>query len=52
MTYDLQFTGSERVGRIIATEAGHFLKPCILELGGKAACVVRRFRLSFANQLD
>lgn len=37
----LQFTGSDRVGRIIATEAAKHLKPCVLELGGKAPVVVR-----------
>ncbi|KAF9487155.1 ALDH-like protein [Pleurotus eryngii] len=42
---DCQFTGSERVGRILAMEAAKFLKPCVLELGGKAPVVV----LSDAN---
>jgi hypothetical protein len=36
-----QFTGSDRVGRIIATEAAKYLKPTVLELGGKAPSVVR-----------
>lgn len=40
---DCQFTGSERVGRILAMEAAKFLKPCVLELGGKAPVVVRLF---------
>ncbi|GJJ14015.1 hypothetical protein Clacol_008272 [Clathrus columnatus] len=35
-----QFTGGDRVGRIIAGEAGKNLKPVVLELGGKAASVV------------
>lgn len=29
------FTGSTAVGRHIASQAGHFLKPVLLELGGK-----------------
>ncbi|KAH0581674.1 hypothetical protein H2248_011368 [Termitomyces sp. 'cryptogamus'] len=36
----ITFTGSDRVGRIIATEAARHLKPCILELGGKAPVIV------------
>ncbi|GLB39348.1 putative aldehyde dehydrogenase [Lyophyllum shimeji] len=36
----VNFTGSDRVGRIIAMEAAKHLKPCILELGGKAPVVV------------
>jgi len=36
----INFTGSDRVGRIIATEAGKHLKPCVLELGGKAPAIV------------
>ncbi|KAF7348558.1 Aldedh domain-containing protein [Mycena venus] len=36
----INFTGSDRVGRIIATEAAKYLKPTILELGGKAPAVV------------
>lgn len=35
-----QFTGSDNVGRILAGEAAKYLKPCVLELGGKAPCVV------------
>lgn len=35
-----QFTGGDRVGKIIAMEAAKYLKPCILELGGKAPAVV------------
>ncbi|KAG6915346.1 hypothetical protein DXG01_012020 [Tephrocybe rancida] len=34
------FTGSDRVGRIIAVEAAKHLKPCIFELGGKAPVIV------------
>jgi len=36
----INFTGSDRVGRIIAGEAAKYLKPVILELGGKAPVVV------------
>ena len=36
----LNFTGSTRVGRIIAEQAGRHLKPVLLELGGKAPLVV------------
>jgi acyl-CoA reductase-like NAD-dependent aldehyde dehydrogenase len=36
----INFTGSTRVGRIIATRAAEHLKPCLLELGGKAPLVV------------
>ncbi|KAJ7636930.1 Aldehyde/histidinol dehydrogenase [Roridomyces roridus] len=36
----INFTGSDRVGRIIATEAAKYLKPVVLELGGKAPAVV------------
>ncbi|KAI5118594.1 hypothetical protein M0805_004169 [Coniferiporia weirii] len=36
----VNFTGSDRVGRIIAGEAAKYLKPCVLELGGKAPAVV------------
>ncbi|KAI0698465.1 aldehyde dehydrogenase [Cytidiella melzeri] len=34
------FTGSDRVGKIIAMEAAKHLKPCVLELGGKAPAIV------------
>lgn len=34
------FTGSDRVGRIIAGLSASCLKPCVLELGGKAPVVV------------
>ncbi|KAF9487569.1 ALDH-like protein [Pleurotus eryngii] len=40
MVRKVAFTGSERVGRILAMEAAKFLKPCVLELGGKAPVVV------------
>ncbi|KAI0315591.1 aldehyde dehydrogenase [Amylostereum chailletii] len=36
----ITFTGSEKVARIIAAQAGQHLKPCVLELGGKAASIV------------
>ncbi|KAF8699475.1 hypothetical protein AX14_000920 [Amanita brunnescens Koide BX004] len=36
----ITFTGSDRVGRVIATEAAKHLKPCVLELGGKSPTVV------------
>ncbi|KAJ7101396.1 salicylaldehyde dehydrogenase [Mycena belliarum] len=36
----ITFTGSSAVGAIIATAAGRALKPCLLELGGKAAAIV------------
>lgn len=34
------FTGSARVGRIIATKAGEHLTPVTLELGGKSPVVI------------
>jgi benzaldehyde dehydrogenase (NAD) len=36
----INFTGSTAVGRIIARRAAEHLKPCLLELGGKAPLVV------------
>lgn len=36
----INFTGSTRVGRLIAETAGRHLKPALLELGGKAPLVV------------
>jgi len=36
----INFTGSTRVGRIIAETCGRYLKPALLELGGKAPLVV------------
>ena len=36
----INFTGSTRVGRIVAQTAAKYLKRCLLELGGKAAFVV------------
>lgn len=36
----INFTGSTRVGRIIAERAAKSLKPCLLELGGKAPLIV------------
>ncbi len=34
------FTGSTRVGRIVAKKAAQYLTPCALELGGKCPCIV------------
>ena len=39
-TRRINFTGSTRVGRIVAEIAARELKPCLLELGGKAPLVV------------
>jgi acyl-CoA reductase-like NAD-dependent aldehyde dehydrogenase len=36
----INFTGSTRVGRIIAQQAAKYLKPVLLELGGKAPLLV------------
>jgi acyl-CoA reductase-like NAD-dependent aldehyde dehydrogenase len=36
----VNFTGSTRVGRIIGELSGRHLKPCLLELGGKAPLIV------------
>ncbi|MDB5550325.1 MAG: salicylaldehyde dehydrogenase protein [Rhizobium sp.] len=36
----INFTGSTRVGRIVAQTAAKYLKRCLLELGGKAAFIV------------
>src|SRR5690606_1843897 len=36
----INFTGSTRVGRVIAETAGRHLKPALLELGGKAPLLV------------
>ncbi|KAL5583883.1 hypothetical protein FOVSG1_015234 [Fusarium oxysporum f. sp. vasinfectum] len=36
----VNFTGSSAVGRIIASMSGKHLKPVLLELGGKATCIV------------
>ncbi|MDE2435126.1 MAG: aldehyde dehydrogenase [Sphingomonadales bacterium] len=36
----INFTGSTSVGRIIALRAAQHLKPCLLELGGKAPLIV------------
>ena len=36
----INFTGSTKVGRIIAERAARVLKPCLLELGGKAPFLV------------
>jgi acyl-CoA reductase-like NAD-dependent aldehyde dehydrogenase len=39
-TAHINFTGSTRVGKIIASQAAPLLKPTLLELGGKAPLVV------------
>lgn len=36
----INFTGSTAVGSIIASKAGKELKPCLMELGGKASAIV------------
>jgi benzaldehyde dehydrogenase (NAD) len=36
----INFTGSTAVGRIVARRAAQHLKPCLLELGGKAPLIV------------
>lgn len=36
----VNFTGSTKVGRIIAETSARHLKPALLELGGKAPCIV------------
>lgn len=36
----INFTGSTPVGSILAAKAGKELKPCLMELGGKASAVV------------
>ncbi|KAJ7060990.1 Aldehyde/histidinol dehydrogenase [Mycena amicta] len=36
----INFTGSTAVGAIIAAAAGRALKPCVMELGGKAAAII------------
>ena len=36
----VNFTGSTKVGRIIAALGAKYLKPCVLELGGKAPLLV------------
>ncbi|KAI0642108.1 aldehyde dehydrogenase [Trametes meyenii] len=45
----INFTGSDTIGRLIAIEAAKYLKPCVLELGGKAAAVVRDFKALLSN---
>lgn len=37
----INFTGSTGVGSIIAGQAGKNLKPCLMELGGKASAIGR-----------
>jgi acyl-CoA reductase-like NAD-dependent aldehyde dehydrogenase len=36
----INFTGSTRVGRVIAASAGKHLKPVLMELGGKNSAIV------------
>ncbi len=36
----VNFTGSTRVGKLIAETAGRYLKPALLELGGKAPAII------------
>lgn len=36
----INFTGSTKVGSIIAASAGKHLKPVLMELGGKASAIV------------
>ncbi|KAE8349913.1 Aldehyde/histidinol dehydrogenase [Aspergillus coremiiformis] len=36
----ISFTGSTRVGSIVASTAGKYVKPVVLELGGKASAIV------------
>ncbi|KAK8169165.1 aldehyde dehydrogenase domain-containing protein [Phyllosticta citrichinensis] len=36
----INFTGSTTIGSIIASTAGKALKPCLMELGGKASSIV------------
>lgn len=36
----INFTGSTRVGSIVAASAGRHLKPCLMELGGKANAII------------
>jgi acyl-CoA reductase-like NAD-dependent aldehyde dehydrogenase len=36
----INFTGSTTVGKVIAKRAAEYLKPCLLELGGKAPLLV------------
>ena len=36
----INFTGSSHVGSIIASTAGKYIKPVLLELGGKASAIV------------
>lgn len=36
----ISFTGSSHVGSIVAATAGKYIKPVLLELGGKASAIV------------
>ncbi len=45
-TRRINFTGSTKIGRLIAESAGRHLKRVVLELGGKAPMVVLATRTS------
>lgn len=54
LTYDwglVFFTGSQRVGKIVAKAAAETLTPVVLELGGKAPCIVDETAPSDINQI-
>ncbi len=36
------FTGSEKIGRIVAKAAAEHMTPAVLEMGGKSPCIVNR----------
>lgn len=36
----ISFTGSTQVGSIVASTAGKYVKPVVLELGGKSSAIV------------
>jgi acyl-CoA reductase-like NAD-dependent aldehyde dehydrogenase len=40
MIKKVSFTGSTAVGSIVASTAGRHVKPILLELGGKASCII------------
>lgn len=45
----VSFTGSDKIGRLVAMECGRQLKQCVMELGGKAPVVVLEGRLVFTR---